>query len=87
MLPFSEACERNKGPILDVLQGAFAGRSVNQAAIQSTAEQETAWVELQEAYLRQQQSGQSEDTENLETDLRQATDLLTTLLKQENLIS
>jgi cyclopropane fatty-acyl-phospholipid synthase-like methyltransferase len=27
MLPFSEACERNKGPILDVLRVAFAGRS------------------------------------------------------------
>jgi cyclopropane fatty-acyl-phospholipid synthase-like methyltransferase len=26
-LPFSEACERNKGPILEVLQRAFAGRS------------------------------------------------------------
>ena len=25
MLPFSEACERNKGPILSVLAGAFAG--------------------------------------------------------------
>jgi len=25
MLPCSEACERNKGPILDVLRGAFAG--------------------------------------------------------------
>jgi len=28
MLPFSEACERNKGPILEVLRRAFAGRSV-----------------------------------------------------------
>jgi hypothetical protein len=27
MLPFSEACERNKGPILDVLRVAFAERS------------------------------------------------------------
>jgi cyclopropane fatty-acyl-phospholipid synthase-like methyltransferase len=27
MLPFSEACERNKGPILEVLRRAFAGRS------------------------------------------------------------
>jgi cyclopropane fatty-acyl-phospholipid synthase-like methyltransferase len=27
MLPFSEACERNRGPILDVLQRAFAQRS------------------------------------------------------------
>jgi cyclopropane fatty-acyl-phospholipid synthase-like methyltransferase len=26
MLPFSEACERNKGPILDVLRVALAGR-------------------------------------------------------------
>ena len=26
MLPFSEACERNKEPILAVLRGAFAGR-------------------------------------------------------------
>ncbi len=26
MLPFSEACERNKGPILDVLRAAFADR-------------------------------------------------------------
>jgi cyclopropane fatty-acyl-phospholipid synthase-like methyltransferase len=26
MLPFSEACERNKGPILKVLRRAFAGR-------------------------------------------------------------
>ena|SRR5277367_3889585 len=26
MLPFSEACERNKGPILEVLRIAFAGR-------------------------------------------------------------
>jgi hypothetical protein len=26
MLPFSEACERNKAPILEVLHGAFAGR-------------------------------------------------------------
>lgn len=26
MLPFSEACERNKGPILDVLREAFADR-------------------------------------------------------------
>ena len=26
MLPFSEACERNKGPILEVLHDAFAGR-------------------------------------------------------------
>jgi len=25
MLPFSEACERNKGPILEILTGAFAG--------------------------------------------------------------
>ncbi len=25
MLPFSEACERNKGPILEVLRSAFAG--------------------------------------------------------------
>jgi SAM-dependent methyltransferase len=28
MLPFSEACERNKGPILEVLRSAFAGRSL-----------------------------------------------------------
>ncbi len=27
MLPFSEACERNKGPILDVLRSAFADRT------------------------------------------------------------
>ncbi len=27
MLPFSEACERNKGPILEVLRMAFADRS------------------------------------------------------------
>jgi cyclopropane fatty-acyl-phospholipid synthase-like methyltransferase len=27
MLPFSEACERNKGPILEVLRRAFAGVS------------------------------------------------------------
>ena len=27
MLPFSEACERNKDPILSVLRGAFADRS------------------------------------------------------------
>jgi cyclopropane fatty-acyl-phospholipid synthase-like methyltransferase len=27
MLPFSEACERNKGPILEVLRTAFAERS------------------------------------------------------------
>jgi SAM-dependent methyltransferase len=27
MLPFSEACERNKAPILDVLRTAFAGRT------------------------------------------------------------
>ncbi len=27
MLPFSEACERNKGPILEVLRDAFADRS------------------------------------------------------------
>jgi cyclopropane fatty-acyl-phospholipid synthase-like methyltransferase len=27
MLPFSEACERNKGPILDVLRVSFAGRA------------------------------------------------------------
>jgi SAM-dependent methyltransferase len=27
MLPFSEACERNKGPILDVLRRAFADRT------------------------------------------------------------
>ena len=27
MLPHSEACERNKGPILDVLRIAFAGRT------------------------------------------------------------
>jgi hypothetical protein len=27
MLPFSEACERNKGPILEVLRGHFADRS------------------------------------------------------------
>jgi SAM-dependent methyltransferase len=27
MLPFSEACERNKAPILDVLRGAFAART------------------------------------------------------------
>jgi hypothetical protein len=27
MLPFSEACERNKTPILDVLRSAFAGRA------------------------------------------------------------
>ncbi len=27
MLPFSEACERNKAPILDVLRGAFAHRT------------------------------------------------------------
>jgi len=27
MLPFSEACERNRGPILDVLQRAFARQS------------------------------------------------------------
>jgi SAM-dependent methyltransferase len=27
MLPFSEACERNKAPILDVLRSAFAGRT------------------------------------------------------------
>ncbi len=27
MLPFSEACERNKGPILEVLRGYFADRS------------------------------------------------------------
>jgi hypothetical protein len=27
MLPFSEACERNKAPILDVLRGAFAARA------------------------------------------------------------
>jgi hypothetical protein len=27
MLPFSEACERNKGPILEVLRVAFADRS------------------------------------------------------------
>jgi cyclopropane fatty-acyl-phospholipid synthase-like methyltransferase len=27
MLPFSEACERNKAPILEVLRRAFAGRS------------------------------------------------------------
>src|SRR5471030_1293112 len=26
MLPFSEACERNKGPILEVLRTAFAER-------------------------------------------------------------
>lgn len=28
MLPFSEACERNKGPILEVLRRAFADRQV-----------------------------------------------------------
>jgi cyclopropane fatty-acyl-phospholipid synthase-like methyltransferase len=28
MLPFSEACERNKGPILEVLRRAFSGRSL-----------------------------------------------------------
>ncbi len=28
MLPFSEACERNKGPILEVLRRTFAGRCV-----------------------------------------------------------
>jgi len=28
MLPFSEACERNKGPILEVLRRAFADRSM-----------------------------------------------------------
>src|SRR5476651_1872053 len=27
MLPFSEACERNKQPILEVLRSAFAGRT------------------------------------------------------------
>ena len=27
MLPFSEACERNKGPILEVLRAAFADRT------------------------------------------------------------
>src|ERR1700734_2475247 len=27
MLPFSEACERNKGPILEVLRVAFADRA------------------------------------------------------------
>ena len=27
MLPYSEACERNKDPILDVLRASFAGRS------------------------------------------------------------
>ena len=27
MLPFSEACERNKGPILEVLRARFADRS------------------------------------------------------------
>src|ERR1700692_437309 len=27
MLPFSEACERNKGPILEVLRATFADRS------------------------------------------------------------
>src|ERR1700737_2514867 len=27
MLPFSEACERNKGPILEVLRAHFADRS------------------------------------------------------------
>jgi SAM-dependent methyltransferase len=27
MLPFSDACERNKGPILEVLRPAFAGRT------------------------------------------------------------
>src|SRR5712672_2858024 len=27
MMPFSEACERNKGPILEVLRSAFADRS------------------------------------------------------------
>jgi cyclopropane fatty-acyl-phospholipid synthase-like methyltransferase len=27
MLPFSEACERNKAPILEVLRSAFAGRA------------------------------------------------------------
>jgi SAM-dependent methyltransferase len=27
MMPFSEACERNKGPILDVLRSVFADRS------------------------------------------------------------
>jgi SAM-dependent methyltransferase len=27
MLPFSEACERNKAPILEVLRGAFADRT------------------------------------------------------------
>src|ERR1700733_10165318 len=27
MLPFSEACERNKGPILEVLRVAFADRT------------------------------------------------------------
>ena len=27
MLPYSEACERNKGPILEVLRQAFSGRS------------------------------------------------------------
>ena len=27
MLPISEACERNKGPILEVLRNAFAGRA------------------------------------------------------------
>jgi cyclopropane fatty-acyl-phospholipid synthase-like methyltransferase len=27
MLPFSEACERNKGPILEVLRSAFADRT------------------------------------------------------------
>jgi SAM-dependent methyltransferase len=27
MVPFSEACERNKGPILDVLRSVFADRS------------------------------------------------------------
>src|SRR5260370_80495 len=27
MMPFSDACERNKGPILEVLRGVFADRS------------------------------------------------------------
>ncbi|MFC0518947.1 dynamin family protein [Mucilaginibacter angelicae] len=57
------------------------------AAIQSTAEQETAWADLQGAYLRQQQDSHAENTGKLETDLSQATHLLTILLKQENLIS
>jgi cyclopropane fatty-acyl-phospholipid synthase-like methyltransferase len=42
MLPFSEACERNKGPILDILRDAFATAS-RVVEIGSGTGQHAAW--------------------------------------------